>query len=417
MSDSKGNILIVGAGIIGIACAHYLHEDGYQVTVIDKGSVAGACSRSNCGHILPSHILPLNNISALKTAFFSLFKKKAAFKITPSMDTRFLRWLWHFIRCCFGGKQSATQGLYNLLSSSFDEYKALISSMMIKCDWQQNGLLYLFKSPSKISEFQSVNAWCRDHFNVEAQFLKEDELSAFDPAIADAMAGGFFYAEDGHLRPDLLAQEWAAALKKQGVTFIEDCELLGLETVGRRVTTAQTSQQEFHPDHLVLATGAYSQNLERHFKASIPIQPGKGYSLTLKKPKVSPRISMVLPEVNIAITPFSHQLRLGSIMEFSGFDDSIPEFRMQQLQEDVQPYLKSNLSGPATEKWCGWRPMTWDSLPMIGRAPLMENTFFAVGHNMIGLMTAPATGKLIAEMISGTSTHIPATPFSPNRFQ
>ncbi len=107
---------------------------------------------------------------------------------------------------------------------------------------------------------------------------------------------------------------------------------------------------------------------------------------------------------------------LGSMMEFTGYDESIPSHRLQLLRDSARPYLMASVDGEAQETWFGWRPMTWDSLPIIGATPRLTNAFLATGHNMLGLSLAPSTGRLIAEMVTGDKTHIDAAPFSPSRF-
>jgi D-amino-acid dehydrogenase len=119
----------------------------------------------------------------------------------------------------------------------------------------------------------------------------------------------------------------------------------------------------------------------------------------------------------VGVSPFDGGYRLGSMMEFAGFDDSIPERRIEQLRNSAKPYLVAPFTeGGEQQTWYGWRPMTWDSLPIIGRTPRLANAWLATGHNMLGLSLATATGKLIAEMIQERETHIDPTAFSPNRF-
>ena len=125
---------------------------------------------------------------------------------------------------------------------------------------------------------------------------------------------------------------------------------------------------------------------------------------------------MLFPEHKVGVSPFDQGFRLGSMMEFTGYDTSIPKHRIQQLRDSARPYLRASVDGEAKETWYGWRPMTWDSLPIIGPTPRFDNAFLATGHNMLGLSLAPSTGRLIAELITGESTHIDVSPFSPQRF-
>jgi D-amino-acid dehydrogenase len=125
---------------------------------------------------------------------------------------------------------------------------------------------------------------------------------------------------------------------------------------------------------------------------------------------------MLFPEHRVGMTPFRDGYRLGSMMEFVGFDSTIPDYRIQQLCAAAEPYLVSPHTKSIHETWYGWRPMTWDSLPIVGAVPNLANAWLATGHNMLGLSLAAATGRLLAELMTGQSTHISAAPFSPHRF-
>jgi D-amino-acid dehydrogenase len=123
-----------------------------------------------------------------------------------------------------------------------------------------------------------------------------------------------------------------------------------------------------------------------------------------------------MPEKHIGVTPFENGYRIASMMEFAGFDDSIPPFRIRQLQDSARPFLKEPV-GPAVEgTWYGWRPMTWDSLPIVGRLPHVRNALLATGHNMLGLTLAPVTGRMIADLISERPSDLPVDALSPARF-
>jgi D-amino-acid dehydrogenase len=125
---------------------------------------------------------------------------------------------------------------------------------------------------------------------------------------------------------------------------------------------------------------------------------------------------MLFPEYKVGVTTFEQGYRIGSIMEFAGFDSSVPKRRMQQLRESVAPFLVEPFTDTVQEQWFGWRPMTWDSLPIIGQTPRLRNAYLATGHNMLGVSMAAATGKLLTEIIHGQAPHIDPTAFSPARF-
>jgi D-amino-acid dehydrogenase len=121
-------------------------------------------------------------------------------------------------------------------------------------------------------------------------------------------------------------------------------------------------------------------------------------------------------EHRVAVTPFASGYRLGSTMEFAGYDESIPRSRLAILTEAAKLYLKDPLAEPVQEEWWGWRPMTYDGLPVIDRSPALRNVLIAAGHNMLGLSMATATGKLVSEMIGGATPHVDPAPYSLSRF-
>ena len=157
--------------------------------------------------------------------------------------------------------------------------------------------------------------------------------------------------------------------------------------------------------------------LNTHLGCQIPIQPGKGYSLTMPQPKRGPFYPMIFEEHRVAITPMQSKYRIGSTMEFAGYDTSINRKRLQLLRTSAAHYLHEPDCEPIEEEWFGWRPMTWDGKPIIDRSPAMNNVWIAAGHNMLGLSMATGTGKLVREMMLGEPTHIDPVHYSISRLQ
>lgn len=417
MEPKDSSIVIVGAGIVGLACAHYLRRAGFSVTVVERDRIGKACSHGNCGYICPSHVLPLTEPAALKTATKSLFNPQAPFRIKPRLSPRLWHWLLQFARRCNERQMlSAGRALKAILDSSMAEYRSLIKEEGFECEWTPTGLLYVLRTEAGRQSFQETDSFVTDHFNVPARFIPGSDLPDFDPALKPGLAGGYLYEEDAFLRPDRLIDQWTAALKNQGVEFRERTDVLAVSKQGSKIVALQTNEQPIKADTFVFATGAWSVEMEKLLGCRIPIEPGKGYSLTMQRPANCPRHAMLFPEHKVGVTPFENGYRLGSMMEFAGFDTSIPQARIQQLRSSAEPYLHDPHTETIQEEWFGWRPMTWDSLPIIGRTPKLENAFLATGHNMLGLSLAPATGRLVAEQITQSKTHIEKDAFSPNRF-
>jgi len=409
--------IIVGGGHIGIACAHYLQQDGLEVTVIDQGEIGGACSRANCGFIVPSHVLPLTTPDALGQGVRSVFQPRAAFRVKPQLRGALFRWMFEFGRRCTHAKMlEASQTLHSLLDSSASEYRTLLGGSELECEWKDNGMLFVFRSERALEDFAKTDTLLSSEYGLAAQLIRGDSLQEFEPALLDDLAGAYFYEGDSHLRPNHLNAAWTDLLKSRGVGFIEHCRVDAVEKQGGVVTGLCTSQGDMTADHYVFAAGAWSSWLAASLDCEIPVEPGKGYSVTMKCPDSMPTHPMLMPEKHIGVTPFDNGLRIASMMEFAGFDTSIPPFRIQQLQDSAMPFLKDPTGPVIEDTWYGWRPMTWDSLPIIGRVAHLPNALLATGHNMLGLSLAPVTGMAIADLIAERPTDLPLDAVSPARF-
>jgi D-amino-acid dehydrogenase len=205
-------------------------------------------------------------------------------------------------------------------------------------------------------------------------------------------------------------------LLASGVAIQEECSATSLVRENGRARAIQTSGGEIEADAFIVAAGALAPDWQRELGCRLPIQPGKGYSVTMPRPSRCPAVPMIFEEHRVAVTPFRSGYRLGSTMEFAGYDSTIRPQRIELLKSAARQYLHEPLAEPVQEEWCGWRPMTPDSLPIIGPSPALANVWIAAGHNMLGLSMAPATGRLAAEMISEEQPHLDVKPYAPTRF-
>lgn len=410
-------VAIVGGGIIGIACAHYLSNAGYAVTVIDQDRIGGGCSHGNCGHICASHVLPLNEPANLLAALWSLLNPRAPFRVKPQWRPGLLQWFWEFARRCnHRHTLAAGSAMKSILDASMREYQGLFVESEFEAQWQPFGMLYVLQTRRGMARFAAQDAMLHDTFGVAARRLEGSELPEFDPALRPGLAGAFLYEGDAFLRPDALTANWSRWLASRGVWFEENRRVQGIESTAGKITRLLTDTGEVTADHYVFASGAWSTAVAAKLGCRVPIEPGKGYSITTTRPGTSPRHAMLFAEHRVAATPFNDGLRLGSMMEFAGFDATVPPRRIRQLIDSARHYLHEPVGDEVLETWCGWRPMTWDSLPVIGAVPGLENGVLATGHHMLGVTMAPATGKLVAEIIGERPTHIDPSPFSPARF-
>jgi len=410
-------IVIIGGGVIGTACAHWLQNAGHSGTILDHGTHGAACSHRKCGYICPSHVLPLTEPGAIGTALRSLFKSDSPFRVKPRFDFALMSWLVQFARRCnFDSMVRAAEGIQALLVSSMEKYEQLIETPGIHCEWEKKGLLYVYRNKKRLDAFASTNVLLRDRFNEPARYLSSDDVAVMEPALKPDMAGGWYYEHDAHLRSDYLMKSWADLLKSRGVTILEETQITGIVASDGQARAIRSDNTEIEADHFVFATGAWAPLLQKELGCKLPVQPGKGYSITMPRPEICPQYPLLFPETKVGVTPWASAYRLGSTMEFAGYDSSINLKRVELLRSGSRDYLKEPYCEPVLETWYGWRPMTYDNLPIIDRSPRFGNVTIATGHNMLGLSMATGTAALITEMIEGRPPHIDPTPYRVDRF-
>jgi len=195
------------------------------------------------------------------------------------------------------------------------------------------------------------------------------------------------------------------------VSIRENTEVTKFMTEHSKVKAIKTSNGTIDCDSLVLATGALAPKLSPQLGVKLHIQPGKGYSITTNHPNPCPKIPLILEDHAVAVTPFESGFRLGSTMEFTGYDNSINPKRMSLLEYGAKHYLRDVKGDHQEEEWAGWRPMSHNDLPVVSRTPGIQNAWVAAGHSMLGISLGPATGKLLTEMICGDQPHIDPSPY------
>jgi D-amino-acid dehydrogenase len=415
--SAAGRVVVIGGGVIGTACAYYLAKSGAAVTVIDQGEFGRGCSHGNCGLICPSHVLPLAGPGAVWTTCKALFKKDAPFSVKPRFDPALWGWLIRFARRCNERDMlESGRAIQALLASSRSLYDELFCSEQLDAEWETRGLLFVFLTPVAMEHYAETDQFLREHFGFGATRYDGEALTQVEPALKPGLAGGWHQSADAQLRPDKLLSSWRRVLEELGVTIREQCAFRGFAQQGDRVLAVETENSEMPGDAFVLATGAWTPRLGVDLGCRIPIQPGKGYSITMPLPARSPSLPLMFEEHRVAVTPMQSGYRLGSIMEFAGYDSSLDPRRLELLVRGASHYLHEPAAEPVVERWFGWRPMTYDGKPIIGRSPALANVFIAAGHNMLGMSMAPATGKLIAELMDRASPHIDPVPYDPTRF-
>ncbi len=405
-------VVVVGGGVIGACSAWYLTEAGYAVTLIDQARFGRQASHGNCGYISPSHVMPLARPGQVLNGLRGMLSSETALRINPRQIFSLAPWLLRFAsRCNMKAVMESGQACHPLLQSSAALYRQLFAEQNLSVDWNEEGLLFVYRDEHEFRAYEQADAWLRKHFDVPAEPFAGAALTELEPALRSGLAGAWLYRCDGHLRPDRLMSELRRILEAADVRILEQTSLQSFTASADRATAVVTSGETIAADHVVVATGAWTPLLRQHLGVKLPIQPGKGYSITMARPGQCPRLPMILEECHVAITPFADGYRVGSTMEFTGYDDTLNRKRLNYLRKGAAEYLVDPLGDPVSEEWCGWRPMTSDGIPRIGRSPRLRNFWIAAGHSMLGLSMGAGTGKLVAELVAGQKPHLDPQPY------
>jgi len=416
MTAKSSDVLVLGGGVIGLACALYLLRAGRSVTVIEMGKVGAAASHGNCGTITPSHCMPLAVPGVITQALRWMMKPDAPFRIAPRLDFGLLEWLISFAhRCNWDDAKRVTAVKSQLLGLSRTLLEDLIRTEKLDCEFQTIGTMNVFRDAKSLEKSAWLPALVREH-GIEIQTLDGAQTCAREPALKDTIAGAHFYPGDAHLRPNRYAAELARLVREKGGHIRESTKVTGFRVDADRIETIETDQGTFTARDIVFALGSWSPLVGKQLDLRIPIQPGKGYSLTYTRPSIAPVIPMTFKERAVCVTAWSSGYRLGSTMEFAGYDASLNRTRLDALRRGAAEFLREPEGPAVTEEWFGWRPMTYDDLPLLGRPSRVKNLVMATGHGMLGVTMSAATGQLVSQIVCGEAASLDVKPFDPNRF-
>ena len=413
------NIVIVGAGVIGLSTAYYLAQRGCRVTILDREPAArDGCSFGNAGMIVPSHFTPLAAPGMVALGLKWMWHPESPFYVKPRLDADLLAWGWKFWRASTPARVARAAPLLRDLSfasrACFEELAELPGNDF---GLVKRGLLMLCKTPHSLDEEVKMAARARD-LGIPAEVLDPAAVAALEPDVRMAVAGAILFPQDCHLSPARFMAGLERALARLGAKFSYDTEARGFRVTRRHVDAVQTNRGDFFADEYVLCGGAWSPAVVKELRLSLPMQAGKGYSLTLAQPRQLPRHCAIFTEARVAVTPMAGALRFGGTMEFAGLSDTLNPARIRGIVNSVPKYFPDftpeDFAG--VRPWSGLRPCSPDGLPYVGRFAAYENLATATGHAMMGLSLGPITGRMVAEILHGERPRFDLSLFAPDRY-
>ena len=410
---------VVGGGIIGLCCAYFLARQGHRVTLVDRGEAANEnCSYGNAGLVVPSHIIPMAAPGVMLAGLKWMRDPQSPFYVHPRLAPDLAAWGWHFWRAGTRSRVEAAAPLLMQLNMASRAAFEELNDELGDFDFEREGLLMLFQTQAALDEEAHVVEHAK-RLGMPAKILNAQEVARRDPSIKMNVSGGAFYPNDCHLSPHKLMVRLQNALEKAGADLKWKTEVLGWQTERKRVRGVSTSSGELiEADEWVLCGGSWSPQTARDLKLRLPMQAGKGYSVTLPHPKHKPSLPSLLMEARVAVTPMGESLRVAGTMELNGLNCGVNPRRVAGILAALPRYFPelntSDFEGLSA--WAGLRPCSPDGLPFLGRTRKYDNLCVATGHAMMGLSLGPITGKLIERLVSGEASPLESELLSPDRY-
>jgi len=412
------NVTIIGGGIIGLTCAYYLQREGYKVIVIDNGDMTNGCSFGNMGYISPSHFIPLATPGIVAQGIKWMLSSSSPFYIKPRLNPDLIRWGMSFYRSA-NSKQLAknTPHLNNLLQLSRELIDDLKNDIGNSFGLTEKGCWMLYKN-EKTGYHEKHMAEQANKFGLKTIICNAGEVQQYEKEVEVNINGGVLYLDDCYVDPAKLMQSLYQYLEDKGVSFHLQSAAVGFEKKNKQITAVLTDKEKIDTGEVVIANGSWIPEVSRLLGITILLQPGKGYSFSYSQLQKNLAYPSILVDDRVATTPYDRALRIGGTMELSGHSDTILPKRVMAIYRAFKKYYPTvPIEEPDVKKtWFGYRPVTPDGMPYIGRHTSFSNLSYAGGHAMLGVSAATGTGKLITEIINNSRTTIDTTAFSPGRF-
>lgn len=409
--------IVIGGGVVGLCCAYELQRAGAEVIVVERDVCGGAASRGNAGWIVPSYSTPLPAPGILKQSLGWIFRNDGPLRIYPRFSADFLRWCWRFWKS--STQQNFEKGLKALLTLNrhtirlFDELRAA----GVEFEMHSTGLLVVTLTQQalekEVEEYHKIKS---AGYEEDVEVLDSLAIRRLEPALSDEVVGGLHLKGERYVRPESLTRGLVDYLSSVGVQILEDTEVHTMEPAGPKGWRLNTSRCCLEGDRIVVAAGVWSSQLLSSLGVRIPLEGAKGCSITASGHGTRPRYALKLAEARVTCSPFVGRARITGTLDLTGMDASLDRRRLETMISASEPYLRDWSPEKPELEWAGLRPLTPDSLPLIGSVPGLNHLYVATGHGQLGVTLAPATGAVSAPLILEGRVVPEVEPFAVDRF-
>jgi D-amino-acid dehydrogenase len=395
------DVVVVGGGVIGVCSAYYLAKLGRSVILVERDEVGKGCSYANAGLITPSHAMPIAAPGVIKQACKWMLHEDSPLLFRPRLDWGLVPWLIRFAaHCREKAVNRAIPVLRDLSRASLGLFEELVSAEGLSFHFERRGLLSVYPTEQGFEKGKREASLLTRH-GFQPKVLDGKQVCELGPSVREGLAGGVYYEEDAHGDCHQFVAGMSAVIQKLGVTIRTHTRATRIVPESESHVSLLTDNGEYSGRALVLATGSWTPQLAKDLRVKISLQPGKGYSVTVDRPPVSPTIPVMNAERKVIITPLGNRLRFAGTMEFAGLDLTPSQSRSDAVLRGGLGVMTPWGSLQNVERWCGLRPCTPDGLPIIDLISQSPPICISTGHAMLGYTLGPITGKLVAEAIAG----------------
>ena len=408
-------VAIIGAGVVGLACAAELQRRGHHVTLIDPGPPGGGCSLGNAGCLSRASFVPLGMPGAWKKVPGWLLDPSGPLVIRARYALRIAPWLWGLHRATSLERvNQIADALFPMVDASIAKWRPLAEWAGVPGLIRQEGYAFVYESEGAF-QGDAPGRKLRQDRGVQIDVLTGGAIREFDPALSPAITHMSLMPGQGHVpNPLRLSRALAERLRLGGASFVGRAAT-GFYLSGGRVARVLTEGAPVDTDAVVLAAGAHSKDLAAQLGSRVPLETERGYHVMLASPSVVPRIPVCSGEGKYFVTPMEGGLRVAGTVELAGLD-AAPNYARADAMLPGAKRLLPELAHGKVERWMGHRPSLPDSMPVLGRAPGVPNAIFAFGHGHVGLTCAAPTASIVAELVAGGTPYMDIAPFAADRF-